>query len=92
MTNLKNIFEYIIYYIVGNIIFNLVFSLTELIFYRTLGAILDIYKIFITNMKNTIIIYTILYILILIGNIIYNKKLINKLNILLKKEATKNEK
>ena len=89
MKNLKNIFEYIVYYILGNIIFNLVLSLTELIFYRTLGAILDLYEIFITNMQNTIVIYTILYILVLIGNVIYNKKLINKLNITLKERGDK---
>ena len=54
MTNLKKILKYIMYYILGNIIFNFSFSITQLIIYRFLGSILDIYIIFTENIKNTI--------------------------------------
>lgn len=80
MTNLKKILKYIMYYILGNIIFNFSFSITKLIIYRFLGSILDIYIIFIENIKNTITIYTALFVILLIVDILYNKYLVDKLN------------
>lgn len=80
MTNLKKILKYIMYYILGNIIFNFSFSITQLIIYRFLGSILDIYIIFTENIKNTITIYTVLFVILLIVDILYNKYLVDKLN------------
>lgn len=78
------------YYLLGNIIFNIIFSITEVIIVNNLGMKINFFDICTNNFLNSLSIYTILYIGIIIGVYLYNwisvKKLNEKLEILKRRE------
>lgn len=81
----KFLLKLIVYFIIGYILFNFIFSLTQTILLTNLGfprSIIDVSK---ENYRIIFITYTIVYILIVLLNLIYNIKIANTLNKKLKK-------
>ena len=95
MKIVKSIIFYTSYYIVGYIIFNLLFSLTQMTIVYNLGMKESFMKIILNSFKSNLIVYTSLFIIVLLINLAYNIILTKKLNERLKnikKEGGKNEK
>ena len=92
MSSIRNIVEYMSYYVFGNIILNFSFTIVTMIVYRIQGAILDLYEVYISSFTNTVIIYTILFIIVTIMHFMYNKKIVENLNVELKERNDYNEK
>lgn len=93
---LKRIYlNYLLYYFLGNIIFNILFTIVKTIVINVIGG----HELFIENLllsfRETFIVYTIVFTLIVLINLIYRKYTINKLNEKLnkiKERSDKNEK
>ena len=86
MKSMKILLRIVLYYVLGYLLFNCIFVLTQfftLIILRYSSV--NIIEIFINNLFLNLIIYTGIYILIVILNFIYKVRLTNKLNIKLKK-------
>lgn len=84
--SMKILLRIVLYYVLGYLLFNCIFVLTQfftLIILRYSSV--NIIEIFINNLFLNLIIYTGIYILIVILNFIYKVRLTNKLNIKLKK-------
>lgn len=76
----KKWLKYICYYIIGFLIFILLSSITQINTLNNLNISIDLKIVIVQTIANGIVLYTIIYFLILILNILYNVKLINKLN------------
>lgn len=95
MKIVKGMIFYTSYYIVGYIIFNILFSLTQMIIVYNLGMKENFMKIILNSFKSNLIVYTSLFIIVLLINLAYNIILTKKLNERLKnikKEGGENEK
>ena len=95
MKIVKGMIFYTSYYIVGYIIFNILFSLTQIIIVYNLGMKESFMKIILNSFKSNLIVYTFLFIIVLLINLAYNIILTKKLNERLKnikKEGGENEK
>ena len=76
----------VLYYVLGYLLFNCIFALTQFFTLTILRySSSNIIEIFTNNLILNLIIYTVIYILIVISNFIYKVKVTNKLNIKLKK-------
>ncbi len=80
MKNKKVFLYYVSFYIIGNVIFNLIFSIVKTIIINYIGG----HEILIENLaiafKETFLIYTIIFIFLLIAFVIYNKNIVRELN------------
>ena len=86
MKFLKKYYIYVVELIIGNIIFNIIYAIIKTLTYLKIG---EVNATFIENFKmsveETIIIYTILYIISVIWQILYDKAIVKKLNMKLEK-------
>lgn len=86
MKTSKIILRICLYYVLGYLLFNCLFVLTQFSILNMLGFNSgDIVELFINNVSINSIIYTAIYMTIVISNIIYNISVTNKLNIKLNK-------
>lgn len=95
MRKVLGFLKYVLYFILGNIIFNLIFSATKTIVINELGANEKFTELFIFSFKETAVIYSVVFLLILILSYIYNIYITKNLNEKLKnirKGSDKNEK
>ena len=80
MKNKKVFLYYVSFYIIGNVIFNLIFSIVKTIIINYIGG----HEILIENLsiafKETFLIYTIIFMFLLIAFVIYNKNIVRELN------------
>lgn len=91
----KSILAFLIYYFLGYLIFNTFIYITQLLIYLVLKIDLSLVDSYIQLFKDNLIIYTVIYIIILIAYFIYNMILVKILNEKLekiKKVGGKNEK
>lgn len=79
--------KYILFYIVGNILINTFMGIIIKNIYFKSGVQLSFFEAFAQSFKNTIIIYSIAFITVVLINIFDNKMQINKLNKLYKKNS-----
>lgn len=91
MKKINIIFELLLLYILGCFLFNAVFSITEVIIANILSLSINLISIFIRNLKNNIILYTLLYISLITIFRYTSLLLIKKLNKKLERRNT-NEK
>ena len=83
---MKILLRIVLYYVLGYLLFNCIFALTQFFTLTILRySSSNIIEIFTNNLILNLIIYTVIYILIVISNFIYKVKVTNKLNIKLKK-------
>lgn len=80
MKRVLGFLKYILYFIIGNVIFNLTFSVTKTIVINELGANEKFTELFIFSFKETNVIYSVVFLLILILNYIYNIYITKNLN------------
>ena len=76
----KHWIKYICYFIIGFLILTIFASISQVDMLKELNMKVDIKTIVLHTMKSGIILYTIIYFLILILNVLYNLRLIKKLN------------
>ena len=83
---LKKYYIYIFELVIGNIIFNFIYAVIKTLTFKNIGATSET---FIKNIKiscaETFIIYIVFYIIAVIAQILYDKSIVNKLNIKLNK-------
>lgn len=91
MKKINIIFELLLLYILGCFLFNTVFSITEVIIANILSLNINLINIFIRNLSNNIILYTLLYISLIASFRYASLLLIKKLNKKLERRNT-NEK
>lgn len=92
MKSIKNILCYLLYFIVGNILFNLAFSIIKAFTINIIGGNELYINTFISSFHETILIYALIFLLIVIVNILYKTIIINQLNSKLKKVKERGEK
>ena len=80
MKKSKNWMKYICYFIIGFLIYTILASITQIDMLKELKMEIDIKTVVLHTMKSGIVLYTIIYFLILVSNILYNLRLIKKLN------------
>ena len=80
MKKSKNWMKYICYFIIGFLIYTILSSITQIDMLKELKMEIDIKTVVLHTMKSGIVLYTIIYFLILVSNILYNLRLIKKLN------------
>lgn len=86
MQFLKKYYIFIIEYIVGNILFNIVFSIIKSFTLINLGAIKEtLFNNLLMSFKETIIVYSIIYAVLVIVQIVYDRYIVNTLNNKIKK-------
>lgn len=86
MQFLKKYYIFIIEYIVGNILFNIVFSIIKLFTLINLGATKEkLFNNLLMSFKETIIVYSIIYVVLVIVQIVYDRYIVNTLNNKIKK-------
>ena len=76
----KHLIKYICYFIIGFLIYTILASITQIDMLKELKMEIDIKTVVLHTMKSGIILYTIIYFLILILNMLYNVRLVKKLN------------
>lgn len=83
---MKLLLKYILYYVIGNIIFNLVSSFSQIIFLSYFGLNIlsgfwnTYWNIYFETSKNFIIVYTIIFGILVIVDVLYKKYITQKLN------------
>ena len=80
MKKSKNWMKYICYFIIGFLIYTILASITQIDMLKELKMEIDIKTVVLHTMKSGIVLYTIIYFLIIVSNILYNLRLIKKLN------------
>ena len=80
MKKVFDLLEYIIIYILGGIILNFGVTVAQVITYNVLGLLLSFTTTFVSNLKSMLVIYTAVYIFLVVINIMYNLYFVNKLN------------
>ena len=86
MQFLKKYYIFIIEYIVGNILFNIVFSIIKSFTLINLGATKEtLFNNLLMSFKETIIVYSIIYAVLVIDQIVYDRYIVNTLNNKIKK-------
>lgn len=80
MKKVLDLLEYIIIYILGGIILNFGVTVAQVITYNVLGLLLSFTTTFVSNLKSMLVIYTAVYIFLVVINIMYNLYFVNKLN------------
>lgn len=72
--------KYICYFLIGFLIITIFSSITQVEMLKELNIEINIKTIVLNSMKSELVLYTILYFFILILNVLYNVRLIKKLN------------
>lgn len=85
MSKKKMILNYAFWFIMDNVIFNILFSIAKTIGINSLGGNSTFGENLLASVQETWIIYTIVFIALVVGNEIYKKNTIQKLNQRLKK-------
>lgn len=80
MKKILNLSEYIIIFIFRYLIFNFVITLIQVTIYNIFGLLLNFQITYIINFKQLYIVYSIIFIICLFINYIYNLYFIKKLN------------
>lgn len=80
MKKVLDLLEYIIIYIFGGLILNFGVTVAQVITYNVLGLLLSFTTTFVSNLKSMLVIYTAVYIFLVVINIMYNLYFVNKLN------------
>lgn len=95
MKQLKILLNYFIFFIIGNVIFNTIYSIVKVFMINAIGGSERYSSNLILSFRETIIIYLIIYLFLIIIDIIKKRTTINRLNEKLKdmkKRGEKNEK
>lgn len=80
MNRKKMILNYLVFYVIGNVIFNIIFSIVKTIGINTIGGQESFTQNLLASLKETWIVYTLVFITIVAINEIYKKSTIHKLN------------
>lgn len=80
MKKSKHWIKYICYFLIGFLIVTILASITQVNMLKELKMEINIKTIVLNTMKSELALYTIIYFLILILNVLYNVRLIKKLN------------
>ena len=81
MKILKKYYIYILELIIGNILFNFVYSIIKTITFKNIGATTEIFsENMITSFSETLIVYIIIYSILVVIQILYDRAIVNKLN------------
>lgn len=94
MKRILGFLKYVLYFVIGNIIFNLIFSATKTIVINEIGAHERFSDNLSSSFGDTVIIYSVVFLIILISNYIYNIYITKSLNEKLediRKRSDKNE-